>query len=98
MSETEEKPETLLNKVAEKTKDACTINMEGKPVVSDTTVNKTDNFLKKAGEFIHKAADATVFSPYGNYVDGPVAFDGALAKDIADTVTHPTGHKKEESA
>lgn len=97
MSETEEKPKTLLNKVEEKTNDICTINMAGKPVVSDATVEKTDNFLKKTGEFLHKAVDATIFSPYGNYVDGPVAFDGALAKDIADKVTHPGGHEEESA-
>ena len=98
MSETEEKPKTLLNKVGEKTNDICTINMEGKPIVSDASVEKTDNFLTKTGEFLQKAVDATIFSPHGNHVDGPVASDDALATDSADEVTHPGGHEVEESA
>lgn len=94
MSETEEKPKTVFNKIAEKTDDICTINMENKPV-SDATVEKTDNFLKKTGEVLHKAVDATLFTHYGTVVDGLVDCDGALAKDVAHGVTHPGGEKKE---
>jgi hypothetical protein len=60
-----------------------------------TVPENKGGILQKTGEILHKVADATIFTTYGNNVDGAVTLDGALAKDVAGKVTHPGGGKKE---
>jgi hypothetical protein len=59
-----------------------------------TLAEKTGDFFHKSGEVLHKAVDATILSPYGTNIDGKIDFDGALAKDVVNKVTHPGGKKE----
>mmetsp|Transcript_12803 Transcript_12803/g.17624 ORF Transcript_12803/g.17624 Transcript_12803/m.17624 type:complete len:99 (+) Transcript_12803:92-388(+) len=53
---------------------------EGEPEKERSIPGKV---IQKTGEVLHKAADATIFTERGNYVDGKTEFDGAIANKVA---------------
>jgi hypothetical protein len=52
-------------------------------------------FLQKTGKVLHKVVDATIFSAGQTNINGDVKYNGALAKHVVETITHPGGGKKE---
>jgi hypothetical protein len=76
--------------LGEKIDEACTISPGEAYEEKD---KKT--FLQKTGKVLHKVVDATIFSADQTNINGDVKYDGSLAKDVVETITHPGGGKKE---
>ena len=56
--------------------------MSSEDTTKPASSEEQKGILDKTKEVLHKAADATVFSTYGNQVDGTPRVDGAIVKDV----------------